>query len=405
MKRTFDVLVAGGGVTGLTVAALLARSEQRERLNIRVVDAHPRPRFDTGADVSLRVSAIAAGSVRCFEALGAWERVLAVRASPFHGMRVWDAGASVDGRGTLRFDAAEFAVAELGFIVENALLRDALLAVLDASTVELSFATPIRSLSAVDDRFEVTFEDGTTARPEILVGADGAGSLVRAQSRIGSFARQYGQSAFVTHLRPERPHAQVAWQRFLPEGPLALLPLADGRVSTVWSATPAEAEAALALPDDALGELLSAKSDHVLGALTPAGPRGSFPLRVQHATRYVRPGMALVGDAAHNIHPLAGQGANLGIADALALADTIQAAIAGGEYPGDLPVLRRYERSRKGANAVMLNFVDALNRLFAARSTPVSLLRRTGMALFNHSGPLRRRAVEAALGIAIHHDR
>ncbi|HET6630561.1 MAG TPA: FAD-dependent monooxygenase [Woeseiaceae bacterium] len=402
MKRTFDVLVAGGGMAGLTVAALLAQSEQRERLNIRVADARPRPRFDANAGVSLRVSAIAVGSMRLFDSLGAWERVQAVRACPFRGMRVWDADGSVDAPGALRFDAAEFAVAELGCIVENALLQDALLAVLDAAVVELSFDTPIRSLSAVDDRFEVTFEDGTTARPEVLIGADGAASLVRAQARIGSFARHYGQAAFVTHLQPERPHGHAAWQRFLPEGPLALLPLADGRVSTVWSTTPAAAEAALALPEEALGELLSEKSDRVLGALTPAGPRGSFPLRAQHAARYARAGMALVGDAAHSIHPLAGQGANLGIADAEALAGTICAAIADGEYPGDLPVLRRYERSRKGANAAMLNFVDTLNRLFTARSTPVSILRRTGMTLFNHSGPVRRRAVEAALGINVH---
>jgi 2-polyprenylphenol 6-hydroxylase len=402
VKRTFDVLVAGGGMTGLTVAALLAQSGQRDRLNIRIVDARPRPRFDAAAGVSLRVSAVAVGSMHLFDALGAWERVLAVRACPFRGMRVWDAGAGIETPGTLRFDAAEFAVAELGFIVENALLQDALLQVLDTSAVDLSFDTAIRSLSAVDDRFAVTFEDGTTARPEILVGADGASSLIRRQARIGSFVKRYGQTAFVTHLRPEREHGHLAWQRFLPEGPLALLPLSDGRVSIVWSTTPAESDSAVALPDEALGELLSEKSDRVLGTLVPDGPRGSFPLRAQHAARYVRPGMALVGDAAHSIHPLAGQGANLGIADAAALADTLCAAIAAGEHPGDLPVLRRYERSRKGANAVMLNFVDALNRLFAARSTPISILRRTGMTLFNHSGPLRRRAVETALGIHTH---
>ena len=401
MKRTFDVLVAGAGMSGLTVAALLADSERRERLRIRVVDARPRPRFDAREDVSLRVSAIAAGSMHLFETLGVWERVRAVRACPFDGMRVWDAGRDVEAPGTLRFDAAEFAVAELGTIVENALLQDALLAVLDASAVELSFETRISALDPAGERFEVTFEDGTTARPEVLVGADGASSFVRAQARIGSYARQYGQAAFVTHLRPEREHGHIAWQRFLREGPLALLPLSDGRVSTVWSTTPADAEAALALPDDALGELLSAKSDRVLGTLTPAGPRGCFPLRAQHAARYVSAGMALVGDAAHSIHPLAGQGANLGIADAAALAGTLVAAVAAGEHPGDPPVLRRYERSRKGANALMLNFVDALNRLFAASSAPVSVLRRTGMALFNHSGPVRRQAVRTALGLHV----
>ena len=152
------------------------------------------------------------------------------------------------------------------------------------------------------------------------------------------------------------------------------------------------------MPDDALGELLSDASARVLGVLTPAGPRGSFPLTAQHAARYVVPGMALIGDAAHGIHPLAGQGANLGIADAAAVARTVCDAIAAGEYPGDLPTLRRYERSRRGANAAMLNFVDGLNRLFASRSYPVAALRSAGMTLFNYSGPLRRRVVEAALG-------
>ena len=398
MKRPFDILIAGGGTIGLTAAALLARSGQQERLNVRVIDAGERPRFDAAADVSLRVSAIASGSSHLYACLGVWDKVLSARACPFRAMRVWDAQRDVDGPGTLRFDAAEFAVPELGFIVENALLQHALLQVLDATDVELSFETPVRSLEAAGERFDVVFEDGTGARPELLIGADGASSLVRRQAGIGSLVRRYGQAAFVTHQRPERAHSHVAWQRFLATGPLALLPLEDGRVSVVWTTTPEQAEEAIALPDDALGERLSDASAHVLGALTPAGPRGSFPLTAQHALRYVTPGMALIGDAAHSIHPLAGQGANLGIADAAAMARAVCDAIAAGEYPGDLPALRRYERSRRGANAAMLNFVDGLNRLFAARSPSITALRNAGMTLFNSSGPLRKRVVEAALG-------
>lgn len=401
MKKEFDILIAGGGMIGLTVAAMLARSGLADRLVLRVVDAGERPRFDRGSDVSLRVSAIASGSSRLYVSLGVWERVASVRASPFRAMCVWDAGRDVRGSGTLRFDAAEFGVPELGHIVENALLQDALLSALDAADVELSFQTPIRSLDAAGDRFEVMFEDGTTARPELLIGADGASSVVRRHAGIGSLVRRYGQSAFVTHLSPELGHGQVAWQRFLPDGPLALLPLRDGRVSIVWSTTPAQAEAANAMPDDALGELLSDASAHVLGTLSLAGPRGSFPLAAQHAARYVMPGMALIGDAAHGIHPLAGQGANLGIADAAALTRTVCDAIAAGEYPGDLPALRRFERARRGANAAMLNFVDGLNRLFASPSYPVAALRSAGMTLFNHSGPLRKRVVEAALSCRI----
>ncbi len=399
MKQPIDILIAGAGITGLTLAALLGRDTAGGRLRVRVVDAGERPRFDAAGDVGLRVSAIAAGSVRLLQTLDAWPRVLAVRACPFRGMRVWDARADVAGPGTLRFDADEFAVPELGFIVENALLREALLQVVEASGVELSFATPIGSLERDGERYAVQLEGAGRACPELLVAADGANSFVRRQARIGNHVRRYRQSAFVTHVRPEQPHRWIAWQRFLPDGPLALLPLADGRVSVVWSTTPEAADEAVAAADGALAERLGGASGYVLGALTPDGPRARFPLQAQHAARYVQPGLALLGDAAHNIHPLAGQGANLGIADAMVLARCITSGLVAGEHPGDLTVLRRYERARRGANAAMLNFTDALNRLFAARSTPLAALRAAGMTLFNRSGPLRRRVVETALGL------
>lgn len=400
MRQPCDILIAGAGITGLTLAALLGHGTAGSRLRVRVVDAGERPRFDAADDVALRVSAIAAGSVRLFRTLEVWPRVLAVRACPFRAMRVWDARADVAGPGTLRFDADEFAVPELGFIVENGLLREALLEVVEASGVELSFATPIRSLERDGERYAVHFEGADCARPELLVAADGAGSCVRRQARIGTHVRRYRQSAFVTHVRPEEPHRWTAWQRFLPDGPLALLPLADGRVSVVWSTTPEAADEAVADDDGVLGDRLGRASGYVLGTLTPAGPRGRFPLQAQHAARYVQPGLALLGDAAHNIHPLAGQGANLGIADAAVLARCIAAGLSAGEHPGDLTVLRRYERTRRGANAAMLYFTDALNRLFAARATPLAALRAAGMTLFNRSGPLRRRIVETALGLA-----
>ena len=200
---------------------------------------------------------------------------------------------------------------------------------------------------------------------------------------------------------PERPHRRIAWQRFLRDGPIALLPLGDGRSSIVWSTTPERVDGCMAATDQELGERLTEASDGVLGALTVQGPRGSFPLRAQHAVRYIEPGLALIGDAAHSVHPLAGQGANLGLADAEALAEAIIAGISQDEYPGDLPTLRRYERARKGANATMLHFVDSLNRLFLLESGTFAKLRRTGMRLFNRSGPIRRRAVEVALGIHV----
>jgi 2-octaprenylphenol hydroxylase len=402
MKGRFSIVVAGAGMVGLTVAALLARSRHGNALDITVCDAGTRPAYDADDDVGLRVSAVSLGSSRLLEGLDVWRRVAAARMSAFSGMRVWDAREQADGPGTLCFDAADFAVPELGFIVENALIRDALLEVLAETRVDLRFSTALGSVSAREaGGFELELEDGQRLSPDLLVGADGAESRVRKGASIPVRAWQYPQHAFVTHVRPERPHRDIAWQRFLRDGPIALLPLADGRSSIVWSTAPERVASALEADDEALAEMLTSASDAVLGRLAVAGPRGSFPLRAQHALRYVEPGLALVGDAAHSVHPLAGQGANLGFADAAALADAIGGALDRGEYPGDLPTLRRFERTRRGANATMLHFIDSLNRLFASERGLLAGLRSRGMRVFNRSGPIRRRAVQVALGINV----
>ncbi len=399
MKPVFDVVIAGAGVVGLTAAVLLARGGHAGRFAIRVLDPGERPHFDGAQDVDLRVSAVSAGSARLLSAVGAWERVLRARAGPFREMRVWDANSRADAPEALHFDAAEFALPALGHIVENTLLRDVLLAVLQDTDVAVEFGTGIRSLQPTRAGVELECDDGRQLAADLVVGADGISSRVRRHARIPVRAWHYPQTAFVTHLAPEHRHRETAWQRFLPEGPLALLPLADGRVSIVWSTTPDRAEEAAAATEAQLSTLLTLASDQALGVLEAAGPRASFPLKAQHAVQYVVPGIALAGDAAHNIHPLAGQGANLGIADAAVLAETLGAAVAAGEHPGDLPVLRRYERARKGANQSMLYFVDVLNRLFLSRAPAIGALRGTGMRLFNHSGPLRKSAARVALGL------
>jgi 2-polyprenylphenol 6-hydroxylase len=401
MKRTFDIVIAGAGVAGLTVAASLAKSEQRHRMTVRIFDAGLRPRFHAGDDLALRVSALAAGSATVYRELGVWEAIAGIRACPIREMRVWDAARPPDGPDTLHFDAAEFALAELGHIVENVLVQDALLAELDRLGVEFAFETPLADLRMENERCTLQVPDGKQLGCDLLVGADGVNSLVRRSVGIPATSWRYPQSAFVTHLVPQEPHRYTAWQRFLPDGPLALLPLLDGRVSLVWSTTPHKAAAVMAATDAELGQQVTEASDGALGVLTAAGPRATFALQAQYATAYVKPGVALIGDAAHSIHPLAGQGANLGIADARQLSKVITRAIAEGEHPGDLPVLRRYERSRKGANQGMLYFVDGLNRLFSSPAQPVSALRNAGMRLFNRSGPIRRHAVATALGVIV----
>ncbi|NIL94971.1 MAG: NAD(P)-binding protein [Woeseiaceae bacterium] len=382
MSRTYEMLIVGAGVTGLTVAALLGQSKHSDRFDITVVDAGSRPHHDPDGDVALRVSAIAAGSAQLLDSIGAWQTICATRASPYESMRVWDESVEPDSLGALQFDAAEFAVPQLGFIVENALIQHALLRVLDKLDVTLVFDSKV-------DRLEA----------DLVIGADGARSHVRDAFGIGTRDFPYGQTAFVTHLRPENPHRRTALQRFTTDGPLGMLPLIDGRVSIVWSIHDVLAERVQGASDDDLGEILSEASDYVLGRLEAAGPRGSFPLCARHATQYVMPGMALIGDAAHAIHPLAGQGANLGMQDAAKLAEVIDTALREGEHPGDRPVLRRYERARKGENATMLHFMTGLNKLFATDSAIVRELRVAGMRLFNYSGPIRDHAVKVALGM------
>lgn len=399
MTRPFEVAIVGGGLSGLTLAARLASGDAAAALRVTVIDAAPRPQVQDDDDIALRVSAIAAGSADILSGIGAWQHVDPARRCSYESMRVWDENDAPDSNAALHFDAADFAIPQLGFIVENVLLRVAILRQLDASKVTLRFSSKIKALRQVGQRFRISLEDDAELYADLVVGADGARSFVRSAVGISSHSWPYGQTAFVTHLEPEQSHRATAWQRFLRDGPLGILPLADGRVSVVWSTTPDKAQQASAANDVELGRMLTDASDHVLGNLRVAGPRGTFPLAAQHAERYVLPGVALIGDAAHAIHPLAGQGANLGLRDAVALADVLTTAVQEGRHPGDQPVLRRYERARRGANATMLHFMTALNRLFTTDSAAVAELRMAGMRAFNHSGPIKERAVKVALGV------
>lgn len=383
MKARYRIAIVGAGITGLTLAALLARGRSADALEVVVIDGGERPAFSIDDDIALRVSAIANGSADLLNSVGAWPAIVAARVSPFEAMRVWDENDSPDSASAVHFAAAEFAVPQLGFIVENVLVQHALLAVLDHCDVQLIFESTIDSLPDAD----------------LVVGADGARSVVRRLSGIETSLRPYEQTAVVTHLRTERKHAATARQRFLRDGPLGMLPLADGRISVVWSTTPETARQALASSDEELGQILTIASDGVLGELAVLGPKGAFSLCAQYAEQYVLPGIALIGDAAHAIHPLAGQGANLGLQDAAELARVLDAAISEGLHPGDRPVLRRYERARKGANLTMLHFMTGLNSLFATNSAILGELRRTGMRLFDRSGPVKERAVKIALGM------
>jgi 2-octaprenylphenol hydroxylase len=389
-------LIAGAGVVGLGVAALLATGRCADRLRVRVLEAGALPQWRAD-ETDLRVYALSRASQRVLESVGAWQRVTARRIGAYRRMHVWEG--SDPAASALEFDSADIAEPDLGHIVEDSLLRAALAEVLAAApSAELAHGAGIESVDVDARAARVRLADGRMAQGTLLVAADGSESAVRGMLALPVVARSYGQTGLVTHVASERPHRETAWQRFLPGGPLAFLPLADGRSSIVWSLPSARAAELLAAePGAFLAELQSASAG-VLGELGPCGARAGFPLQALHARRYCAPRAVLVGDAAHTVHPLAGQGMNLGLLDAAALARVVEDALLAGEDPGDLKVLRRYERERKGENLEMLVALDALHRLFGLPPWAASL-RGAGLHAVDESQVAKHFFMRRALGL------
>jgi ubiquinone biosynthesis UbiH/UbiF/VisC/COQ6 family hydroxylase len=328
-----------------------------------------------------------------FMRLGVWSRLDAARIASCERMRVWHEAVPPDSPDVLVFDAAEAGEPDLGCIVENAALQAALLAACVEKGIRLLPCT-LQSLHVDADGARLTLDSGTLGA-ELAVGADGANSAARRMLEIPATQQEYGQRAIVATVRTARPHDNTARQRFLCTGPLALLPLPGNMVSIVWSATEGRAAELLDLPPQDFNATLTAASADVLGELALASERAAFPLRRLAASRYVRSRIALVGDAAHVIHPLAGQGVNQGLEDAAALA-----AALGSRPPresvGALAALLRYQRERRAGNALMGGVVDGLDRLFTRPPGPVSWLAREGMALVARSAFARRLLVRQA---------
>ncbi len=400
--RRYDVLVVGAGIAGSALAVGLSG----QGLRIALIEARPLPADpappEPGLDgFDVRVSALTPQSVAQLDRLAAWPAIQQHRACPYRHMTVWDA----EGTGRIDFDSAELGLPALGTLVENSAVTAALAAcVRRAPDIEVLAPRRLEGARRVADEIVVTLDDGTHCSASLTVGADGALSPLRDLLGFATREWSYRQRAIVATVETARHHADTAWQRFLPTGPLALLPLPDseGRhyCSIVWSLDDDEVDAVLALADSDFCVALGDAAEHCLGEILASSPRAAFPLRQRHAIQYVEPGVALVADAAHTIHPLAGQGINLGLADVDELARVVLEARQRGLPPGALSVLQRYQRRRKGSNLAMMAAMDGFRHLFGSRRLPLRWLRNVGLRQADALPAVKKRLMRHAMGLA-----
>ncbi len=391
--RQFDVIILGGGMVGAALACALADST----LNIAVLD-HQKPNITWPIDgYDMRVSAITYASQQILQHIGVWQKMQEKRVTPFTRMHVWDS----TGSGEILFDAEDIGTPQLGHIVENRVTLGALFDVLNAQS-NITYLQPAiaESLSQIDDGICLMLADGSKLSARLIVGADGARSWLRNQAGISVTSRDYEQKGVVTTVKTQNSHDNTARQRFLPTGPVAFLPLDNDYCSIVWSTSHAEADRLLKLSNEAfMSELQEAIGETDMGIIESAAARAAFPLKKQHADKYCQPNLVLVGDAAHTIHPLAGQGVNLGLLDIATLAEEMLSAIEKGRDFNGFQVLRRYERRRKGDNAIMMSAMDAFHLLFANNNPALSTVRNLGLNITNQLTPIKSRLISHAMGI------
>jgi 2-octaprenylphenol hydroxylase len=389
----FDVIIIGAGIVGATAACALGEAGVR----VALVEARPFAPVEEDGVRDARVFAVTRASQRIFEALGVWERIMARSAYPFRDMEVWDAG----GTGVIHFDCADIGEPCLGHMIEPRIIHVALLEQLRSiATITLFCPAQYTDITIDKAAVSVNLDNGVTVNATLIVAADGARSPLRERLGMPTRVHDYHQSSLVARVATEFPHQATARQRFLPGGPLAFLPMEDNWSSIVWTLPTAEVADMLALEQDAFHAALGQAFDFRLGRIVDSERRESFPLTRLHAEHYVRECVALMGDAAHAIHPLAGQGVNLGLLDAAALAEVVLAARARAGDPGALPVLRRYERWRRGDNLLMMSAMDGFNVLFGNELGPVRWLRNFGLSMMNTAGPAKDLLMRHAAGLA-----
>lgn len=385
-----DVVIVGGGVVGAACALALAAQD----LDVVLIEARAPARWSAVVP-DLRVYAFAHDSAGLLGSVGAWDDVRATRAHAYRRMQVWDAG----GGSELVFDADALGMRELGWIVEHGLLVDRLWARLAAAGVDVRAPAQVEGLEQGADGVSLRLEVGGRIDARLAIAADGAASTLRTLAGIGAHTHDYAQAGVVGYIESAAPHRDTAWQRFLPTGPLALLPVAGGRSSIVWTLPADEAARVRGLDDTAFADALTRASGGRLGALKPVSPRAAFPLRRQLADAQLQGRVLVIGDAAHVVHPLAGQGVNLGLRDVIGLADSVSDARRRGARWDAPQRLARWARTRRSESAVAAHAFDAINRAYSNDALLPVLLRSHALRIAQAVPPLRSLLWKRAAGL------
>jgi 2-octaprenylphenol hydroxylase len=394
----FDVIIVGAGVIGTVMASLLLARKLCAAGRVAVVADQFAPAPLSGADWDLRVFALSRASERLLKVCGIWNSLPAARVFPYERMCVFEAGGTPTGASSLTFDCAELGEPNLGYIVDGKALQWQCLQSARAAGVVL-IEGALESICAGDDDVTLSLSDRRELRASLVAAADGTDSKTRQLLGIDTAGHAYNQDALVAHVQTAQAHANTAWQRFLSSGPVAFLPLNDGRCSIVWSVTRSKADLLRGINEEAFGKALTEASGAALGQCTLTSKVASFPLKLQYALDYARPRAVLLGDAAHVVHPLAGQGLNLGLLDCAALAQVLGDAGGVATY-GDLKHLRRYERWRRSENVIAAAALDGLERLFSNSDALTVGLRGAGLGAVARMPFLKRAFAQRALGLA-----
>ncbi|EJF31829.1 MULTISPECIES: 3-demethoxyubiquinol 3-hydroxylase [Enterobacteriaceae] len=390
VNQPIEVAVVGGGMVGAAAALGLAQHGFR----VAVIEHHAPEAFVPGCQPDVRISAISSASVGLLKSLGVWDSVLAMRAHPYRRLETWEWESA-----HVSFNAEELGLPELGFMVENNVLQRVLWQALEAHpNISLRCPARLRQIHRQAAGWTLEFDDGASLNAEMVIGADGANSQVRKWAGIGVHAWQYRQACMLITVKCEFEPGDSTWQHFTPTGPHAFLPLFDNWASLVWYDTPARIRQLQGMNMPQLQKAITAAFPQRLGAVTPVAS-GAFPLTRRHALQYVQPGLALIGDAAHTIHPLAGQGVNLGYRDVDALLDVLIGARSHAEAWASEAILKRYQRRRQADNFLMQSGMDLFYAGFSNNLGPLRVVRNIGLMAAERAGGLKRKALKYALGL------